>query len=391
MRSRLITSAIGFVLVVGLLLLGAALSKSAAVSGPGGDSTVTTDRGVAALRMLLVERGLDVERSGGALAGVERLSTVVILEPGAFSDALGVRLPELIRHLDRGGMVVLGGNFGEDFIRDLSGIDITVTGASSITSELTGPIAGVVGRVRGEGVRSFAVDDEDSAGWSVLAGSRQEAAVVAAEVTGGTIVAFADVGPFTNALIDEAENGALLAGLLSRWTTVVFDDFVHGYREPVEGVAAGSWFSLAPPRAQWMLRLLAVAGFLWLVTYGRRLGPPEQQVRRLPPARSEHIRSVAATLDRNRDISDAVEPTRQTAIRALERLVGVGAATDRDALLTAGRSAGLDTKQVHAILDGPTGVEDALMMDGALAKLLGLYGGTPGRSSTRIGEVSDGG
>ncbi len=365
---RRITTVVLFVVVGWIaLFLANVFDDATVVPGSAGDSRVTTARGAAALFALLDERGLEVTRSGGPL-DPPRLSSVVVLEPGYFSDAIQVRVADLVRHLDRGGLVVLGGNFEDEIIEAIAEVPLSSVSTGGDRFAMTRPVAGISGDVVTEGGRGFSRADLDDS-WDVLAGDADVAQVVATESGGGVLAVFADVGPFTNTLIDEGVNGPLIAGLLGRYDAVVFDDFIHGYREQIDG-ESGSWFAAAPPAVRSTLLLLGLVGIAGLVTYGRRLGPPSDSVRRLPPARSAHVRAVGSALGRAGSPTQAVETTRRAALRRLHRLIGPGTTPNDEQLETAAIAAGLDPAQRRAILNGASNAEDILAIDAALASLL---------------------
>ena len=151
--------------ITAMLALGIVLRDSRVIDGPAGDSTVTASRGAAALSRLLDIRGIDVQRSGGPLDRVDRLSTIVLIEPGLLSDVMGLRAGELSAHLDRGGMVVLGGNVSDEVVRQLSGRPYETVAADDERAVID--VGFVTGSLVGEGSRRAVADVEQ---WMVLAG-----------------------------------------------------------------------------------------------------------------------------------------------------------------------------------------------------------------------------
>jgi hypothetical protein len=135
-----------------------------------------------------------------------------------------------------------------------------------------------------------------------LVGTTDAALVTEARVGRGTIEFVADASPFQNRLLDTADNAALgltLAGPASR--PVVFPESVHGYG-PSRGLGA------IP--TDWKLALLglAIAGLVLMWARGRRLGPPEDASRPLPPPRAAYVDAVGSTLRRTHQPHDALAP-----------------------------------------------------------------------------------
>jgi hypothetical protein len=121
----------------------------------------------------------------------------------------------------------------------------------------------------------------------------------------GTAILVPDAEPLRNRSLAEGDHAAralLLAGTPS--SPVAFVESVHGYREET-GLAA------LPGRVQTCLLLLGLAALAFLISRGRRLGPPEAAARTLPPPRRAHVEALAAALARTHD-HDTLTPTPTT-------------------------------------------------------------------------------
>jgi hypothetical protein len=154
-------------------------------------------------------------------------------------------------------------------------------------------------RAERRALRAFA----QGGGHTLLAGT---AATTLGGRPGGAGVATQRIGRGTATLVGHADllrNRALghgsnaaralaLAGAPAQ--RVAFVESVHGYHD-ARGLAA------LPARVRACLWLLGLAALAFLILRGRRLGPPEEQARRLPPARREHVEALAAALARTRD------------------------------------------------------------------------------------------
>ncbi|MGI9608765.1 MAG: hypothetical protein ACR2NL_00570, partial [Acidimicrobiia bacterium] len=135
---------------------------------------------------------------------------------------------------------------------------------------------------------------------------------------------------------------------------VLFLEYLHGYTRST-GVAA------LPSRWRWALGGLLLAGFVWLIARGRRLGPPEDAERRLAPPRVLYVDALAAGLSRTRDRSGATEPIRRRIENHLARRGVTG--EDLAALLA------LDEEVVEKARSAPNSDQDVIDAGRVLARL----------------------
>src|SRR5439155_27082798 len=128
----------------------------------------------------------------------------------------------------------------------------------------------------------------------ILAGEGERVLAVAGDVDAGRVVALADPSPVQNGLLAADDDAALALGLAGgRGRAVLLAGGPAGY-----GQAGG----LAALPRRWRLALagLGLAAAVWLLARSRRLGPPEDEARALPPPRWAYVEAVAATLARTR-------------------------------------------------------------------------------------------
>ena len=139
----------------------------------------------------------------------------------------------------------------------------------------------------------------------------------------GDVWLLAESAPIENRLLVEADNAAFgltLPGATDR--PVTFAEGIHGYGED-SGVAA------IPTEWKVAFAGLAVAVLVFAWARGRRLGPPDQPNRTLPPPRAAYIDALAGSLARTNDPAAALDGlTTWTRERVAQR-GGLGA-TDRD-------------------------------------------------------------
>ncbi len=276
---------------IGLAVLGGLTSEP---GGPASSSYATGGKGVAAWATLLRRTGRPVSQVRAALskAALPTDETLILLEPDALLHSEGTRLIAFVR---AGGDLVYGGS---DPQRTLPAL------LSKAPSWSEGGTSRYVGEPR-EG--SSAVDVSEvrtasegtwgsSSGYRVPVGARGGGALLLQRTIGnGTLELLADVSPLQNRLLTSADNAQLalnIAGPARR--PVAFVESVHGY---------GESRGLAAIPLGWRLAFggLGLAGLLWIVARGRRLGPAERPPEAQPPPRSAYAGAVALLLRRAND------------------------------------------------------------------------------------------
>jgi hypothetical protein len=286
-------------------------------SGPPSSSYATTPGGVAAWAELLERAGHDVRRIRAPLD--ERppslAETVVLLD--------GSPLPEeeadALRAFARRGGRVIGG------------------GAAAVDALHHGPSGDRVGRLPAP-----------------------------QQIGDGEVLVLDDVAPFTNRRLADGEHAAAaleVAGDPSR--RIAFVESVHGYDE-ARGLSA------LPAEIRRCLWLLALAGLVFLLARGRRLGPAEAEARELPPPRRLHVDALAAALARTKDRASVAGTVSAAARTALLRRTGLGADATPDELRAAAQRLGLPEDEARAVTaePSPDGTTPDLLTSGrALARL----------------------
>jgi hypothetical protein len=260
----------------------------------------------------------------------------------------------------QGGRLVAGGGPSE-WMDGLVPEAPTWSATGSLVAEPIAPAAEVGGidsvRARGSGSWS------DPGGTLPVLGDEDGALVTVAAVGRGRAVLFADASALHNDRLDTADNAALgLAVAGERGRPVLFVESVHGY-SPATGLAA------VPVRWRWTLAGLTVAAVAAMVARGRRLGPPEQAARDLPPPRRNYVESVAGILARSNAPRESVEPLRAAVrIKLLERS-RLSSESGPGELRKAAVAAGLTEGQVRAVVDPSPGEGDVMALGRAAARL----------------------
>ncbi len=360
-RKRAVAIALAVLVAVNLLALAVdALAPSP--SGPRSSSFATAPEGVAAWADLARRSGHEVRalRRPPSDASLPRTGTVVVLDPGPLvpQEARALR-----RFAERGGRVVAGGRHPGGWVpalldgeADPIWVDEAPRRARAL---LPAPETRDVGVVATRGAGAWrAIGPLVPA---LAAGDRP--VLLLARAGRGRIALLADPSPLQNRLLGHADNAALALALSGpKGSPVHFVESVHGYGQ-ARGLAG------LPGRFQWALALLTVAGLLFIVARGRRLGPPEAPRRALAPPRRQYVDALATTLARGRDRAAATEPVRAAARARLARRAGLPADAADDRVLSAARALGLDDAAAQALVRPAREDADVLAAGRALATL----------------------
>ncbi|MDQ1385146.1 MAG: hypothetical protein QOG65_2525 [Actinomycetota bacterium] len=336
---------IGVVVVVAGVILANLLAQGLdrAVGGdqPGGlagSSYATAPGGVAAYGTLLAHYGHRVRSQRGAI-GPDTLpsdSTAIVLEPAGLTDHDASALRQFV---GSGGRLVIGGSspFYLDQLRDAPP-RWEIAGARSWRR--IDPAFADVREIDGAGLGSWSAPGSGRA----VVGVDSFALLTRATVGRGEIYFLADASPLENSYLGTADNAAFalaLAGDAGR--PVVFPEGVHGF-------GAGRGWSAIPGRWKVALALVAIAAVAFAWSRARRFGPPDQQSRALPPARTEYVRALSVSLERTHDRTGALAPAQRWARTRLMARAGLGAAADNDAIVAAARSFGCTAEEVDALV-----------------------------------------
>lgn len=301
--------------------------------GPESSSFATAPAGAAAYAELLRRFGRPVIqlREAPEESSLDPRTTVMLLEPARLPPGDGQAVKRFVR---AGGRLVAGGDptgwLGNVLERPPRWRPAAVGMARAVG------VPGVVAlRTAGEGAWAQSED-------RVIATAGDRPLVIERRLGRGTAVLVADPSPLQNRLLGEADNAAFGLALAGD-RPVVFVESVHGYG-PASGLAA------IPVRWWWVFAGLCLAALVLALARGRRLGPPEQPGRELPPARVEFAEAVATQLAAVRPARDGVLTARRVARRRYARALGLSAgATDEELAARAG-ARGFHPAAVEAVL-----------------------------------------
>lgn len=257
--------------------------------GPPSSSYATADDGMAAYAELLADHGHRVTRLRVPLdeARLDPGETLVLADP---DDVRAAESDAVATFVASGGRLVAAGASVDPVLRRLLGGNLAWSGAGTRHARpvVLVPEVAAIGEVRATGGGSWR---DAAAGLPVLADDGRVLALVA-DVDRGRVVALADASPLQNRLLAEAGNAAFgLAAAGERGRPVRFAESVHGYGE-AGGIGA------LPRRWLFTAFVAFLAVIVWMWSRGRRLGPPDEPVRDLPPPRRAYVDALAAVLAR---------------------------------------------------------------------------------------------
>jgi hypothetical protein len=358
---------------VAFLVLAALSSFLPGGGGQGGGSPSSSysnrPDGSSAWAELLSRFGHQVDRIRGDLdsSNLDPGATVVVLDAPGLT---GREARDLGRFVRLGGHLIAGGSGADHWLESVIDVPPTLTDRGTRTARPVGappaPEVDGVGTVRTAQLGSWR---EPGGLEPILAGDGDRVIALAGNSERGRVVALADPSPVQNALLAADDNAALALGLAGGpGRIVLFAEGAHGYGRG-EGLAA------LPRRWRLALAGLGLAAAIWLVARSRRLGPPEDQARPLPPSRWAYVDAVAGTLVRTRRPHEAVEPVRLRARELIARRAALGPDAGPDDLYRAGVRLGLTQDEAVAALGGgPTDETGVLAAGRALARLTGGEG-----------------
>lgn len=330
-------------------------------SGRSSSSYATAPDGLAAYFELLRRDGHPAqhERSSPSEGTLNPSTTLFVIEPFEIlpDDAAAIR-----RFVESGGRLVAT-EADVPWLSKLLDNPPELSGEGRERARMLTDIYPGVQRLRFDGTRAWGRVGDSTA----IVGEDGQVLVTTATLGSGEMVFLADASVVENRRLAEADNAAFglsIAGESAR--PVVFLESVHGYGNK-RGLAA------LPTRWKTALWGLLIAMLTWLVARGRRLGPPEDAARNLPPPRQLYVKSLATSVAKTKEPRPAIDVLSHRAISTMTQrgLIDRGgdSAPDQDAIRRAATRAGLDEAEVSALFGNRSTDEDLLAAAHALATL----------------------
>jgi hypothetical protein len=364
---------VAIVLVVLVVVVNVALSlldsstRGADETAPRSSSLSTGRNGLAAYAELLRrnDHGTEAQRGDLADGALDPNATLVVLDPVG----LDREQDQVIRRfVERGGRLVAGGAGTAGLLAVLFDAPPTSSGLGVTNAEPVGsaPEIAAVRTVRSGGDGSWS---DPGATTPILAGGSHVLATVG-NVGRGRVVALADPSPLQNRLLATADNAGFGLAAAGDGRAVAFAEGLHGYgRERGLGAIPGRW--------QAALIGLALAALLGVVAAGRRLGPPEDAGRALPPPRREYVDALAGSLARTRRPAEALAPVQATARERLARQAGLPPAAMERELRAAAARLGWSPADIEALFAPPLTDDDVVAVGNALVRATKRGAGKP--------------
>ncbi len=278
--------------LLAVTLLSEALGREP--SGPLSSSYATNADGLAAWAQLLRRNGRTVVQLRTSLqrAPLDPNGTVVVLDPSSLLHSEGERLLAFVRE---GGRLVIGGHEPQN---TLPALLPSLPKWAPIGEAQLRPAERDGASVAGVGEVASASEGEwtESHGYAApLRGVHGDGPLLERTIGKGTLALVADVSPLQNRLLASADNARFALDLSAqRRALVVFVESVHGF-----GASRG----LAAISTRWWVAFvgLLLAGLLWCVARGRRLGVAEAAGEQAVPARADYVHAMSLLLRRTRD------------------------------------------------------------------------------------------
>lgn len=266
-------------------------------TGPVSSSYATNADGLAAWAQLLSRNGRTVVQLRASLqsTSLNPRGTVIVLDPSALLHNEGERLLAFVR---AGGRLVIG---GREPLQTLPALLASVPKWDPTGEVRLHPVQRGAASVTGVGEVASAGEGEwtESHGYiAPLRGAYGDGPLLERAIGKGTLALVADASPLQNRLLASADNAQFALDLSAqRRALVVFVESVHGF-----GASRG----LAAVSTRWWVAFagLLLAGLLWCVARGRRLGVAEVADERTQPARADYVHAMSLLLRRAGDTQE---------------------------------------------------------------------------------------
>lgn len=309
-RKLLLGAGVVFVLLIaGVLLFGGEQGEKTEVP-----STYSTASGGAkAAYLLLSQSGYKVQRWERPLVDLPENATLVIADP--LEAPTREERDSLKNFLFNGGRVIATGMFAGAFLPENESVPDMLLGMTWKKASAVSPSA--ITRAAPD------ITIAPQARWPMyssayaLYGDGDEMVVVKYPYGRGEVLWWAAATPLTNAGLKEPGNlEFFLASLGEMRSPILWDEYVHGYRESLES-------SVGHSPLKWLLLQLALLGLAVVATFSRRSGPvsaPATDVRLSP---LEFVQTLGGLYENAGTASVAVDISYQRFRYWLTRRLGV--------------------------------------------------------------------
>ena len=323
-RKLLLGAGVVFVLLIaGVLFFGGEQGERTEIPS----SYSTASGGAKAAYQLLAQSGYNVQRWERPLVDLPKGVTVVLADP--LEAPTREERESLKNFLSQGGRIIATGMFSGTFLPENDSVPDPLLGMTWKKASAVSPSA--ITRAAPEiTIAPQARWPSYSPAYS-LYGDGDEMVVVKYPYGRGEVLWWAAATPLTNAGLKEPGNlEFFLASLGDSKSLILWDEYIHGYRETL-----GS--SVANSPVKWLLLQLALLGLAVLATFSRRSGPisvPTTDVRLSP---LEFVQTLGGLYENAGTASVAVDIAYQRFRYWLTRRLGIANNTAIDDLEVAVR------------------------------------------------------
>src|SRR4051794_1222144 len=259
------------------LLLGAAIVFVLLIGGAvffGGDAGQKQDvptsyssgvGGAKAAYLLLMQSGYKVQRWERPLVDLPKTAGTTLILADPLEAPTREERESVKTFLSEGGRIIATGMFAGTFLPESDAVPDVLMGMTSKKVTAVSPSA--ITRAAPEiTMAPMARWESDSAAYPLYA-DKDDIAVVKYPYGRGEVLWWGAATPLTNAGLKEPGNLEFLLACVGDTTTpILWDEYVHGYREDL-----GS--SVAHSPVNWLLLQLALLGVAVIATFSRRSGP----------------------------------------------------------------------------------------------------------------------
>ena len=309
-RKLLLGAGVVFVfLIAGVLFFGGEQGNRAEIPS----SYSTASGGAKAAYLLLSQSGYNVRRWERPLVDLPKDATVVLADP--LEAPTREERDSLKSFLFQGGRIIATGMFSGTFLPENESVPDPLLGMMWKRASAVSPSA--ITRAASE------ITIAPQARWSSyspvysLYTEENDIVVVEYPYGRGEVLWWAAATPLTNAGLKEPGNlEFFLANLGDSKAPILWDEYIHGYRETL-----GS--SVAHSPVKWLLLQLALLGLAVLATFSRRSGPISAPVRDVRLSPLEFVQTLGGLYENAGTASVAVDIAYQRFRYWLTRRLGV--------------------------------------------------------------------
>jgi hypothetical protein len=302
--------AVFVLLIVGAVLFGKAPGEKSEIPS----SYSTASGGAKAAYFLLAQSGYKIERWERTLDKLPEATGKILILADPMEAPTREERERLKTFLSEGGRVIATGMFSGTFLPEN---DSTPMPFGSVTRKVQAVSPSEITRAAPEIMMASDARWQKYAAAYPLYGEGDEILVVQYPYGRGEVLWWAAATPLTNAgLKDPGNLEFFLACLGGEKSEILWDEYIHGYRETLASSAAHS-------PVKWLVLQLALLALAVLATYSRRSGPIAKPVTDIRLSPMEFVQTLGGLYEHAGTASVAVDICYQRFRYWLTRRLGV--------------------------------------------------------------------